>query len=262
MKIICCVKHVPDTNTQIQLVADKKDINRDAISYVLSPYDEFAVEEALRIREKNPGTTVTVITLGPERVDQVLRTGLAMGADDAIHILDLNNAASDPLLTAKCLAQVIKEGGYDMVFCGRQAVDNDAFQVGSAIAVTLDIGSITLAGKVTVDGAAKKVTVERVIEGGSKQTISGKIPVLITAQKGLNEPRFASLPGIMKAKSKPIAKKNVSELGVDLTSHTTLESLEIPTYERKKHIIRGEQDARAAAKELLNLLRTEAKVLE
>ena len=262
MKIICCIKHVPDTNSQIQLEADKKDINRDAISYVMSPYDEFAVEEALRIREKNSGTTVTVITLGPERVDQVLRTGLAMGADNAIHILDSNHAASDPLLTAKCLAQVIKEGNYDIVFCGRQAVDNDAFHVGSAIAVTLDIGSITLAGKVTVDADAKKLTVERVIEGGSKQTMSGKMPMLITAQKGLNEPRFASLPGIMKAKSKPVVKKNVTELGVDLTSHITLELLEIPSYERKKHIIRGEQDGRAAAKELLHLLRTEAKALE
>lgn len=262
MKILCCVKHVPDTNTQIQLSGDKKDIARETINYVMNPYDEFALEEALRIREKNPGTTVSALTLGPERVDQVLRTSLAMGADEAIHIVDSANAVNDPLIVAKCLAQAVKDSGYDLIFCGRQAVDNDAFQVGSALAVFLGMGSITLAGKVSVDAASKKVTAERVVEGGVKQAISAVLPVLITAQKGLNEPRFASLPGIMKAKSKPIVKKYVSDLGIELRSQISTESLEIPLYERKRHIINADGDGKLAVKELLNLLKTEAKVLE
>ncbi|MBI4430899.1 MAG: electron transfer flavoprotein subunit beta/FixA family protein [Candidatus Omnitrophica bacterium] len=262
MRIICCVKHVPDTNAQIQLAANKKDIAREAISYVMSPYDEFAVEEALRIREKNPGTTVAVITLGPERVDQVLRTGLAMGADEAIHILDPDSSITDPLIVARCLAQVIKSGGYDIVFCGRQAVDNDAFQVGSAIATMLNVAGMTLAGKVEVDANAKKVKVERIVEGGTRQIISGSFPVLITAQKGLNEPRFASLPGIMKAKSKPVTKKNAAELGVDLNTKMIIELLEVPVYQRKKRVIQAGEDGKSAVKQLIELLRTEAKVLE
>ena len=262
MKLVCCVKHVPDTNTQIQLTADKKDIVRESVNYVMSPYDEFGVEEALRIKEKNAGSTVTVITLGPERSDQALRTGLAMGADDAIHLLDEKNAVTDPLVTAKCLAKALKDGGFDIIFCGRQAVDDDAFQVGSALASLLNIGCVVLASKVTVDAAQKKVTVEKVMEGGIRQTISGSFPVVITAQKGLNEPRFASLPGIMKAKSKPVTKKKIEELGVDISPRLVLESMELSNYVRRKHIISSDHNKEEAVTELLRLLKTEAKVLD
>lgn len=262
MKIVCCVKHVPDTNTQVQLAPDKKNILRESISYVLSPYDEFAVEEALRIKEKIEGTTVTIITVGPERVDQVLRTGLAMGATDAIHIVDEKGTITDPLVVAKCLAAMIKEGGYDLIFCGRQAVDDDASQVGSALASILGIGSITLATKVTLNATGKSVSVEKVIEGGTKQTIVGALPLLITAQKGLNEPRFASLPGIMKAKSKPVTKKKAEELGVDLTQRISIESMEIPKYNRKLHVLPATKDRAEAVKEIIQLLKTEAKVLD
>jgi len=262
MKICCCVKHVPDTNTQIQLSGDKRDIARTSINFVMSPYDEYAVEEALRIKEKISGSTVSVYTMGPARADQVLRTGLAMGIDDAVHVLDENSEVSDPLVTAKCLATAIGEGNYDLIFCGRQAVDDDAFQVGGALAALLGIGSIAMAVKVTVAEDGKSVTVEKVIEGGVRQTLTGHLPILITAQKGLNEPRFASLPGIMKAKSKPVVTKKIAELGVDLTPHITVESMELPVYERKKHVIPANKDRKEAVKELIDLLRSEAKAID
>lgn len=262
MNIVCCVKHVPDTNTQIQLAPDRKSIAGGSINYVMSPYDEFALEEALRIREKNPDTTVTVVTLGPERSDQVLRTALAMGAGDAIHILDEKNHVIDPLIVSQCLAKVIKEGAYDLVFCGRQAVDDDAFQVGGALASLLGFGLAALASKVTVDAGSKTVTAEKILEGGVKQTIRGKIPLVITAQKGLNEPRFASLPGIMKAKSKSVKKLNVEDLGIDLTPRMVIEEMEIPKYNRKKRIILAGREKPEAVKELISLLRTEAKIID
>lgn len=262
MKILCCVKQVPDTNTQIQLSPDRKDIARESVAFVMSPYDEFAVEEALRIKSKVPGSTVTVITLGPARADQVLRTALAMGCDEAIHLVDEKSLVVDPLVVAKCLVVGMKGERYDLIFCGRQAVDDDAFQIGSAMASLLDIGHITIATVVRIDVNSNSASVDRIVEGGIKQTVTGKLPLLITVQKGLNEPRFASLPGIMKAKSKPVTKKKVEELGVTLAPKVEIKSLELPNYKRKVKIFATETPAKEAIKELFTLLRAEAKVLE
>jgi electron transfer flavoprotein beta subunit len=257
VEIVACLKQVPDTETQIKVGADKKSIDRADIKYVMNPYCEFGVEEALRIKEKCGGS-VTVVSVGPARVVESLRTALAMGADKAIHV-DTESTDIDPLTTAELLAAAIKAIPCDMVFCGQRAVDNDQAQVGAALAELLDVPHVALATKVDVDQAAKKVVVVRPVEG-QNMSYEMSLPALMTTQKGLNEPRYASLPGIMKAKKKPLEKKDPAGLGVTLGGR--LEVLEITPPPRRAagKIIQGETVQEKAA-ELVRLLRQEAKVI-
>lgn len=264
MNIIVCLKQVPDTETQIKVGSDGKSIVTDDIKWVMNPYDEHGVEEALRIKEKFGGE-VTVVGLGPKRVTESIRTALAMGADKGMLISDEALEGSDSLAVAKALAAAIKELDYDLIFSGQRGVDDDMGVVGANIAELLDIPQLSVIDKVEVAEDGKSVKVNRPIEG-STLVIESPLPALITTQKGLNEPRYASLPGIMKAKKKPFDEKTLSDLGLDAAEFgegarkvKVLEITPPPAREAGK-IVEGETPQEKAAG-LAKLLHDEAKVI-
>lgn len=256
MNIIACIKQVPDTEAQIRVKADGSGIDEAGIKWVMNAYDEYGVEEALRLKEKSGGE-VTVVSLGPARVMETLRTALAMGADKGIHISDPALEGADAYVTASALAAAIKQTPYDIIFCGQRAIDDDAGQVGSILAELLDIPQITVVTKLDVDGAVAKAI--RPIEG-AQLLIQAALPCLITTQKGLNEPRYASLPGIMKAKKKPVDVKDAASLGVALDKKLHVLRF-VPPPARAAGKIIGGDDPAAKAASLAKLLREEAKVI-
>ena len=264
MNIIVCLKQVPDTETQIKVGSDGKSIATDDIKWVMNPYDEHGVEEALRIKEKFGGE-VTVVGLGPKRVTESIRTALAMGADKGILISDEALEGSDSLAVAKALAAAIKELDYDLIFSGQRGVDDDMGVVGANIAELLDIPQLSVIDKVEVAEDGKSVKVNRPIEG-STLVIESPLPALITTQKGLNEPRYASLPGIMKAKKKPFDEKTLSDLGLDAAEFgegaRKVKILEItpPPAREAGKIVEGETPQEKAAG-LAKLLHDEVKVI-
>jgi len=263
VNIIVCLKQVPDTESQIKIGSDKKSIVTDDIKWVMNPYDEFGVEEALRLKEKFGGQ-VTVVGLGPKRVTETIRTALAMGADKGILICDDALNGSDSIATAKALAAAIKDLEYDLIFTGQRGVDDDMGTVGAALAEFLGIPQLSLIVKVDVAEDGKSVQVTRPVEGQAL-IIESSLPALITAQKGLNEPRYASLPGIMKAKKKPLDEKTLADLGLDASEFgegaRKLKILEItPPPERGVGKIIGGETPQEKAAELARLLHEEAKV--
>jgi len=249
VNIIVCLKQVTDTETQIKVAPDSKSIVTDDIKWVMNPYDEFGVEEALRLKEKFGGE-VTVVGLGPKRVTESIRTALAMGADLAV---------------AKALAAAIKELEYDLVFTGQRGVDDDLGIVGAACAEFLGIPQMSIIVKVEVAEDGKSVKVTRPVEG-ENLIIESSLPALITTQKGLNEPRYASLPGIMKAKKKPLEEKTLSDLGLDAAGFgeggrkMKIVELTPPPARAAGKIVEGGTPQEKAA-ELAKLLHDEAKVL-
>jgi len=247
---------VPDTEAQIKIGADGKSIATDDIKWVMNPYDEFGVEEALRI-VKAKGGEVTVIGAGPKRVTEALRTALAMGADKAVLVEDDNLYGADPMDVAAILAAVLKEINPDIVFFGQRAVDDDAGLVVSAVAEALNMPQLTVVTKCEVGDGTVKVT--RPIEGQAL-VIESSLPVAISAQKGLNEPRYASLPGIMKAKKKPLATKTLADLGVELAGKLQVVGLNPPPSRAAGKVVTGETPQEKAAN-LAKLLREEAKVI-
>lgn len=264
MQIVALMKQVPDTETQIKVNADSTWIVEDDIKWIMNPYCEFGVEEALRTKEKFGGT-VTVISIGPARAVEAIRTGLAMGADSAIHVDDPAIwGASDSLGTARILAKVLQDVPFDIIFAGKQAIDDDMVQTGTALAELLGIAQLTFVNGIEwVD--EKTVRVNRQVEGGA-EVIECTLPALITCQKGLNEPRYASLPGIMKAKKKPLETKTLADLGLDpgdvgkAGEKTQILSVALPSARQAGKIIEGETPEEKAA-ELARLLREEAKVI-
>ncbi|MBU2497887.1 MAG: electron transfer flavoprotein subunit beta/FixA family protein [Proteobacteria bacterium] len=264
MNIIVCLKQVPDSESLIKIAQDKRSIVKDDIKWVMNPYDEFGVEEALRIKEKFGGE-VTVIGLGPKRVTESIRTALAMGADKGVLINDPALEGSDSISTAKALAAVIKDLPYDMIFTGQRGIDDDMGLVGATLAEFLGIPHLSIIVKVEVAEDGKAVKVNGPVEGQTL-VIESSLPVLITAQKGLNEPRYASLPGIMKAKKKPLEEKTVADLGLNASEvgerARKLKVLELtpPPQRKAGKIVEGETPEAKAA-ELARLLHEEAKVL-
>ncbi|MBW1709638.1 MAG: electron transfer flavoprotein subunit beta/FixA family protein [Deltaproteobacteria bacterium] len=257
MEIVVCLKQVPDTESQIKISGDKKSIETGDIKWVMNPYDEYAVEEALKLKEKFKGS-VTVVSAGPARVVEALRTALAMGADKAIHI-EVDTVQLDSYGTAELMAAAIKEVPHDLIFTGQRAVDNDQTSTGAALAEFLGIPQLSLITKVDVADDASKVTVQRPVEGQTL-VIESSLPALITAQKGLNEPRYASLPGIMKAKRKPMDKKDPGALGVTPSSKSEVVQI-IPPPERAAGKIIDGETAEEKAIELVRLLHDEAKLV-
>jgi electron transfer flavoprotein beta subunit len=259
LKIIVCVKQVPDTETRIRINPSGDGIVEADVNWIVSPYDEFAIEEALRLKEAR-GAEVVLVSLGPERVQSALRSGLAMGADSALHLKDPLFESSDTLGTARALAAAIKGlAPYDLVLTGQQGVGGDHSQVPGLLAELLDLPQVTVAVKVEVQDG--KAVVEREIEG-AHETWETALPALVSAQKGLNEPRYASLKGIMAAKKKPIEAKDAASLGLDaaaLAPATRLAALELPPSRPGVRMIEG--DPETQAKELLRLLHEEAKVI-
>ena len=264
MNIIVCLKQVPDTESQIKVGSDGKSIVTDDIKWVMNPYDEFGVEEALQLKAKFGGE-VTVVGLGPKRVTETIRTALAMGADKGILINDDALEGSDSLATAKALAAAVKDLEYDLIFTGQRGIAEDNGTVGAGIAEFLGIPQLSLITNVEVAEDGKSVKVTRPVEGQAL-IIESELPALISAQKGLNEPRYASLPGIMKAKKKPLEEKTVADLGIDAAEcgegARTVKALEItPPPEREGgKIIDGETPQEKAA-ELAKMLHDEAKVI-
>lgn len=256
MNIIACVKQVPDTETQIKVKPDGSGIDETGIKWVMNPYDEFGVEESLRLKEKFGGEVV-IVSLGPARALESIRTALAMGADRGIHINDAAFDGADAYTTAAAIAAAIKGTPYDLIFCGQRAIDDDSGQVGAILAELLDIPQVTVVTKVDVDGNTVKVI--RPIEG-AQLLIESSLPCVVTAQKGLNEPRYASLPGIMKAKKKPVDVKDAASLGVAVDVKARVVKTSPPPARPPGKIICGDDPA-IKAKELARLLREEAKVI-
>ncbi len=246
---LVCIKQVPDTETRVKVAADGKSLDPAGVTWVLNPYDEFAVEEALRTREKLGAGEVVVVSLGAAGVQTTLRNALAMGADRAIHLK--SDAVPDALGVARALTAVVKELSPGLVWFGKQAVDDDAAQVGPMVAELAGLPCATVAAKFELAGATVKV--EREIEGG-RELVELPTPCVVTADKGLNEPRYASLKGIMAAKKKTIEER-AAEAG---DANIEVLALELPAARAAGRIV-GE--GVAAVPELVRLLRDEAKVL-
>jgi len=248
MKIAVCVSHVPDTAAKINITGDGKGIDQTGVTYVVNPYDEFAIEEALKTKEKSGGDTVAV-SLGGEANKETLRKALAMGIDNAVLLKD--DSYRDSLSVAKALAEEIKTQNAELVFFGKQSVDFDNSVVGQMAAELLGYNCISVVVDFKLEG--NKVIAEREIEGG-KEVVETSLPAIITAQKGLNEPRYASLKGIMAAKKKVIEEKPVA---------TTANFVDVVTMKRPAPKQAGKivgTDA-TAVPELIRLLHEEAKVI-
>lgn len=257
MNLYVCIKQVPDTETKIKINGDATGIDAAGIKWIMSPYDEFGVEEALRFKEKNAGSTVTVITAGPDRTVEVLRTALAMGADNAIHV-ELPETA-DSAMAAKALAGALKkEAKVDLVYFGKEAIDDGASQVPQLVAAHLSIPSVTVVCGIEYSGATLKC--KREIEGGSYEMVEVTAPVVIAGSKGLNEPRYATLPNIMKAKKKEVKAVKLADIGVSASDQKVkFKNLQLPPPKQAGKKIDGEAAAQAQA--LAAALHTEAKVI-
>lgn len=260
MKIAVCVKSVPDTEAKIRIGADNVNIDRADVRFITSPYDEFAIEEALKLKEKHGGET-TVFSLGGDEVTEVLRDTLARGIDNAVHLKDPEFDDADPLTTAKALAAAIAGGGFDLVFCGQQGVGGDNNQVPSMLAELLDLPQATIVIKLEVEG--EKFKAEREIEG-AHEIVEGTLPAVVSAQKGLNEPRYPSIKGVMAARRKEIAVKDASALGLagqlaaDKRKVKRVQ-LSMPPARPQGKMIEG--DPETQARTLAQLLRQEAKII-
>jgi electron transfer flavoprotein beta subunit len=258
MKIVVCVKQVPDTEARIKVGPDGKGIAEGDLNWIVSPYDEFAIEEALKLKEAGGGEVV-LVSVGPDRVQSALRNGLAMGADSAIHLKDPLFASLDAHGTAWALAAAIKPMGPDLILCGQQGMGTDDSQVPGMLAEILDLPQVTMAVKIEIKDM--KATVKREVEGAT-ETWETSLPAVFSAQKGLNEPRYASLKGIMAAKKKPITVQDAAAVGLkaeDLAPKTRIVSMEAPAARQAVKMIEGDADTQV--KELLRILHDEAKVL-
>ena len=258
MKIAVCIKQVPDTETRIRIAPDGKGILESDVNWIVSPYDEFAIEEALKIKEAKGGEVV-LVSLGPDRVQSALRSGLAMGADSALHLKDPLFEQTDTLGTAWALATALKPQAPDLILMGQQGVGGDNAQVPGLVAEILDLPQVTMAVKIELQDG--KATIEREIEG-AHETWDVTLPAVVSAQKGLNEPRYASLKGIMAAKKKLIETKGAADLGLtpeQLAPKVRVMALERPPSRSAVKMIEGNADTQV--KELLRLLHEEAKVI-
>jgi electron transfer flavoprotein beta subunit len=250
MKIAVCIKRVPDSETRVKIGPDGKSLDEAGVKFVLNPYDEFAVEEALKRREAAGSGEVVVVALGPPAAQETIRTALAMGADRGV-LLQTDRIPADGLEAARVLAAELKGSAWDLILCGKMAIDDYNHQVGPMLAELLGLPCVTCVAHLEL-GDGKGVA-EREIEGGL-EVVEFPIPAVLTTDKGLNEPRYPALKGIMAAKKKPLEVKPVT------CGSGGLEILALlPPPERKEGRVVGE--GAGAVVELVRLLREEAKVL-
>lgn len=249
MNIYVCVSHVPDTTAKIKISADNQHIEQEGVTYILNPYDEFGVEAALQLKEAHGGE-VTAICVGPDIVKETIRKALAMGADKGIHLKE--EAGRDTFGVAQAIADVLKDRGADAIFCGRQSIDFDGWQMPSLLGEMLQIPSLSVISKLDIS-ADGTISAERDIEGG-KEMLASKLPAVISVQKGIYNPRYPKLQGIMQAKKKPIEEV----VPLEWKNRVETVSLEKPPIKEAGRIIGT--DASAAA-ELVRLLHDEAKVI-
>lgn len=262
MDIVVLVKQVPDTESLVQVAPDGVSIKKDEIKWIMNPYDELAVEEALRIREAKGGT-VTIVSLGGAKAQETVRTALAMGADKGVLIQDPAAEGGDALATARVLAAAVRSLPCDLVIAGQRGVDEDNWQVGAAVAEFLGIPHVSLVVKAEVlDG---RIRCRRTVDGGTV-VVEAPLPMLFTTQRGLNEPRYASLPGIMKAKKKPLEVKTAADLGIEASRigaagrRVTVKALRLPPQRQAVRMITGDGPGAVAA-ELVRVLHEEARLI-
>lgn len=263
MDIVVLLKQVPDTETVIQIGEDGKSIVTRDIKWIINPYDEYAVEAALRLKDSQ-AATVTIISLGPQRVVESIRSALAMGADKGVLVDDPATEGSDALGKARVLAAALKDIPFDLIFCGHRAVDDDENQVGIMVAELLDLPHLALAVALEVEN--NLVTIERPIEAATMR-LEARLPALVTfgGAHAIWSPRYASLPGIMKAKKKPLEVKNLADLGLSpdqvgaAAAKVRVTSLELPSARQRGLILKG--DIAEKARELVRLLREETKII-
>ena len=251
MKILVTVKRVPDPETVIKIAADGKGIATENVKWVVNPFDEYGIEEALRIKEKVAGTEVVLASIGVQASQEQLRTGLAMGADRAI--LVKTDEALEPLAVARVLAKLVETEKPDLVLLGKQAIDDDANAVGQMLAELLGWPQATFASKLELAADQKSAKVTREVDGGL-ETVGVPLPAVVTADLRLNEPRYASLPGIMKGRKKELKELALADLGVDVTPKVKIVKLEAPPKRSAGRKVENVQ-------ELVKLLHDEAKVI-
>jgi electron transfer flavoprotein beta subunit len=263
VKIGVCLSQVPASDSRIKINADNTGVDLAGVKWEINPYDEFALEAGLRLKDEKKATDVIVFTVGGADADQRIKDALARGATGAVRIDDPGLAGSDSLGIARALAAATKAEGCDAVFCGKQAIDGDNAQVPGMIAEVLGWPQVLVVDQLEIaDGAFKAW---RGAGSGGRDVVEGKLPAVISTDKGLNEPRYASLRGIMKAKRKKFPVKSLGDLGVEAGSvgsagaHVMLSNWSQPPARPPGRILEGEPAA--AAKELVRLLRDEAKVI-
>ena len=249
MKILVTVKRVPDPETVIKVNPGGTGIVTDNIKWVVNPFDEYGIEEALRIKEKNAGSEVVLVSIGTQAAQEQLRTGLAMGGDRAI--LVKTDEALEPLAVARVLTKVVESEKPDLVILGKQAIDDDSNQTGQMLAALMNWPQATFASKLKLEGEKAQVT--REVDGGL-ETISIKLPAVVTTDLRLNEPRYVTLPNIMKAKKKTLENLKPEALGVDVTPR--LATVKVIEPSKRKAGIKV-----ADVKALVDKLRNDAKVL-
>lgn len=249
MKILVPIKRVVDFNVKIRVKADGSSVETANVKMSMNPFDEIALEEAVRLREKGIATEVIAVSIGTDATQETLRAALAIGADRAIHVVIDENI--QPLQAAKLLAAVAREENPQLIITGKQAIDDDASQTGQMLAALLGYGQGTFASKLEITGDHALVT--REVDGGHI-TVKLKLPAIVTTDLRLNEPRYPTLPGIMKARSKPITRKTAAELGIDIAGKVTIIKMEEPP--KRKSGIKVKN-----VSELFDKLRNEAKVI-
>jgi len=251
-KILVPVKRVPDYETKVKLNSDGSGIQTDGVKWIVNPFDEIAVEEALRIKEaRSDIDEIVVVSIGPTGTSEQLRTVLAMGADRAVLVVTDDYIDSDA--AASILAELFRKDEYDLIIMGKQAIDSDANQCGQLLSSELGIPQATFASKLVIDDSRASAEVTREVDGGL-ETIKVSLPAVVTTDLRLNEPRYPSLPGIVKAKKKPLEEIQLSEMGVDAGAKVKIISMSLP--EERSAGVKVE-----SVSELVDKLKNEAKVI-
>lgn len=261
MKILVLLKQTPDTETKIKLSSDGTAIEMTGVKYIINPYDEFAIEEALKIKEKAGSGEVVIASFGDDSAKELIVKGLAMGGDRGLLISNSGLEKADSLAIAKVLAAAVKSEQPDVVLCGKQAIDDDNMHVGVMTAELLGWPHVNVVNKLELSG--KNARVEREVEGGQIEVYDVELPAVFGANKSLNSPRYASLPGIMKAKRKPFESKTPSDIGVDagaLGAKAKITGFAFPPEKPPGKVFQGQTVDEMVA-QVVKLLREEAKVI-
>ena len=249
MKILVAVKRVVDYNVKVRPKSDNSDVDLANVKMSINPFCEIAVEEAVRLKEKGLATEILAVTIGPQQAQEQLRTAMALGVDRGI--LVSTEETMEPLAIAKCLKAIVDSESPDLILMGKQAIDGDNNQTGQMLAALTGLPQATFASEVVLEEGSAKVT--REVDGGL-QTLSLSLPAIVTSDLRLNEPRYASLPNIMKAKKKPLDTTTPEELGVDVTPRVKLLNVELPAQREAGIIVED-------VAQLVDKLKNEAKVI-
>lgn len=267
MNIIVLMKQVPDTEAPVEIAESNECLDTEDLKWAINPYDEYALEEALLIKEAGDDVTVTVVSVGPDRLSEAFRVAYAMGVDNAIHINDEVDedvfGAVDAYTTSKIIAKLLETTPYDLIIAGNRAVDDDNYQVPAFVSRYLNIPMISLVVNQELDSGS--ITCEQSIDGGTA-VVKAQLPVLITAQKGLNEPRYPAFRAIMKAKKRKVDEREIEDIGLSVDelgtrgAKTRIRSLAYPPERAAGKVIEGGSAIEKAA-ELVRLLKEEACVI-